>query len=50
MRLAALRHTEIAGELVVLQEAVSSATELVHGRSPSNTFHVKVVGELATEF
>jgi hypothetical protein len=50
MWLAALRHTEMAGELAVLQAVVSSAMELMLGHSPSDTFHVEVVGELATEF
>jgi hypothetical protein len=50
MRLAALRHTEMAGELAVLWAAVSSATESVLGRSPNNTFRLEVVGELAIEF
>jgi hypothetical protein len=50
MRLAALRHTEMAGELAVLWAAVSSATESVLGRSPNNTFRLEVVGELAVEF
>jgi hypothetical protein len=50
MRLAALRHTEMAGELAVLWAAVSSTTESVLGRSPNNTFRLEVVGELAVEF
>jgi hypothetical protein len=50
MRLAALRHTEMAGELAVLWAAVSSATESVLGRSPNNTFRLEVVGELVVEF
>jgi hypothetical protein len=48
--LAALRHTEMVGELVVLRVAVSSAMESVLGCLPSDTFHVVGVGELATEF
>jgi hypothetical protein len=32
----------------VLRVAVSSITELMLERSPSDTFHVEVVGELAT--
>jgi hypothetical protein len=50
MWLAALRHTEMVGELAVLQAVASSAMELMLGHSPSDTFHVEVVGELATEF
>jgi hypothetical protein len=50
MRLVALRHTEMAGELAMLWAVVSPATELVLGCSPSDTFHVEVVGELAVEF
>jgi hypothetical protein len=34
----------------VFQVAVSSAAESVLGRSPSDTAHVEVVGELVTEF
>jgi hypothetical protein len=49
-RLAALHHTEMAEELVVPQVVVSSTVELVLGRSPSDNFHVEVVGELAIEF
>jgi hypothetical protein len=50
MRLAALRHTEMAGELTAFQAVVSSATELVLRRSPDDTSHVEVVGEMATKF
>jgi hypothetical protein len=50
MRLAALHHTDRAGELAAFQAAVSSATELVLGRSPNNTTRAEVVGELATGF
>jgi hypothetical protein len=46
----ALSHTEMAGETVVLQAVVSSATASVLGRSPTDTFHVEVVGELVAEF
>jgi hypothetical protein len=48
--LAALHHTEMAEELVVPQVVVSSTVELVLGHSPSDNFHVEVVGELAIEF
>jgi hypothetical protein len=50
MRLAALRHTEMVEELVVLRAAVSSAAKFVLGRSPSDTFRMEVEGELAAEF
>jgi hypothetical protein len=50
MRLAALRHITMAKELTVLQVVVSTATESVIGRSPSDTFRVEIVREMATEF
>jgi hypothetical protein len=50
MRLAALRHTEMVGVVAVLRAAVSTATELVLGRSPNNTFLMEVVDELPAEF
>jgi hypothetical protein len=50
MQLIALHHTEMARELIALWEAVSSATELVLGHSPSDTFRVGEVGELAAKF
>jgi hypothetical protein len=50
MRLAVLQQTEMDKDLATLQAAMSSATEPVLGRSPSDTFHVEVVGELATKF
>jgi hypothetical protein len=50
LQLAALHHTEMAGELSVLRVAVSSSTESMLGCSPSDTFHVEVVGELAAKF
>jgi hypothetical protein len=50
MRLAALHHTEMAGELAVLWAAVSSAVESVLGRSPNDTFHMEVVGDLVAKF
>jgi hypothetical protein len=50
MQLAALRHTEMAGELAAFRAAVSSVMELVFGHSLSNTAHVVVVGELIAEF
>jgi hypothetical protein len=50
MWLVALDHTKMAGELAVLQAAVSTIVESVLGRSPSDNFHVEVVSELAAEF
>jgi 7-keto-8-aminopelargonate synthetase-like enzyme len=50
MRLAALCHIEMAGEPTALQAVVSTATELVLRCSPTDTFRVEVVSELATEF
>jgi hypothetical protein len=40
----------MARELAVLRAMVSSVAELVLGHSPSDTFHVEVVGELAAKF
>jgi hypothetical protein len=48
--LASLHHTKMAGELAMHRVAVSSSPELVLRHSPSDTFHVGLVGELATEF
>jgi hypothetical protein len=50
MRLAALRNTEMVGELAAFQVTVSSAAKSVLGHSPSNTTHVEVVRELAAKF
>jgi hypothetical protein len=50
MRLAALHHTDMAGELTAFQAMVSSAVESVLGRSPSDTSRAEVVGKMATEF
>jgi hypothetical protein len=50
MRLVALRHTEMVGELAAVRAAVSSTTESVLGHSPNDTFHMEVVGELVAEF
>jgi hypothetical protein len=50
MRLADLHHTEMARELAVLWAVVSSTIESVLGQSPSDTFHMEVVGKLAAEF
>jgi hypothetical protein len=50
MRLAAFRHTEMVGELALLQAAVSSTVESALEHSPNDTFHVEVVGELVVKF
>jgi hypothetical protein len=50
MRVAAFRRTKMAREPDVLQAAVSSAVELVLGRSPDETIQVDVVSELIAEF
>jgi hypothetical protein len=50
MRLAAIRHTEMAGELATFWAAVSFAAELVLGCSPSNTACTGVVVELTAKF
>jgi hypothetical protein len=44
-----LHHNEMVWELVVFLVAVSTATELVLGRSPNNIARVEVVGELVAE-
>jgi hypothetical protein len=50
MRLVALRHTKMPGELAVLWTAVSFIMELTLGRSPDEIFHVEVMGELVAKF
>jgi hypothetical protein len=50
MRIAALYHTVMARELVVLRAAVSSVVELALGCSLDETFRVEVVGELVAKF
>jgi hypothetical protein len=50
MRIAALRHTEMAKQLAVLRSAVSSVVEFMLRRSLNETFHVEVVDELVAEF
>jgi hypothetical protein len=47
MRIAALRHTEIVGELAMLQAAVSSTMEFMLGRSSDEPFRVD---ELVAKF
>jgi hypothetical protein len=50
MRIATLRHTEMAGELAALWAVVTTVVESVLWRSPNDTFRVEVVSEVATEF
>jgi hypothetical protein len=50
MQIAALCHTEMARELIVLWVVASSTVELVLGHSPDETFRLEVVGELVAEF
>jgi hypothetical protein len=50
MGLAALRHNELARELTELLAVVSSITESVLGHSPTDTFRMEVLGELAGKF
>jgi hypothetical protein len=50
MWVAALRHTETAGDLAALQVVVSTVMELALGRSLDKTFQVEVVDELVIEF
>jgi hypothetical protein len=50
MRLVALHHTEMAGELASLLAIVPSVVESVLGCSPTDAFHEEVVGELAEKF
>jgi hypothetical protein len=50
MRAAAIRHIEMAKELATLWVAVTSAMELVLGRSPDVTFWVEIADELVAKF
>jgi hypothetical protein len=50
MRAANLQHTEMIGELIVLEAVVSSTTGLVLGRPPNETSRVKVTNELVVKF
>jgi hypothetical protein len=50
MRAAAIHHIEMAGELAMLRTVVTSAAELVLGRSPNETFRVEIVDELVAQF
>jgi hypothetical protein len=49
MRIGALHHTEMAGELVALWVVVSATVAFVLGHSPNETFWVKVVDELVVK-
>jgi hypothetical protein len=49
-RIAALHHTEKAGELAALRAEMFSTVELVLGRSLDETFQVEIVGKLVAEF
>jgi hypothetical protein len=49
--LAALHHTEMAGELATLRGGGgSSVTESVLGHSPNNTFYMEVVSKQVAKF
>jgi hypothetical protein len=50
MRLAALRHNKMGGELAALRATVSSTVELALGHSPNETICMEVVGELVARF
>jgi hypothetical protein len=50
MRAAAIRHIAMVGELATLQVAVTSAVELVLGRTPNETFRLEIVDELVAQF
>jgi hypothetical protein len=50
MRITALHHTEMVGELAIRRVAMSSAVELVLGCSPDKTFWVEAVGVVGAEF
>jgi hypothetical protein len=50
MRITALHHTKMVGELAMLRAAMSSAVELVLGCSPDKTFWVEAVGVVVAEF
>jgi hypothetical protein len=47
---AALRHTEMDGELTTLRAAVSSVMELVLERPPNETSQMEVTNELVAKF
>jgi hypothetical protein len=50
MRVAAIRHIEMAGELAALQAIVTSVMELVLGLSPDEIFWVEITDKLVSQF
>jgi hypothetical protein len=50
MQIGSLRHAEMIKELLTLQVVISSATEIVLGRLPTEALRVEVVDELVAEF
>jgi hypothetical protein len=50
MRVAAIHHIEMVGELAALQVAMTSIVELVLGCSPDETFRVEIVDEMVAQF
>jgi hypothetical protein len=50
MRIAAIRHTEMVGQLSTLQAVVSSVVRFVLGRLSTEAFWVDVVDEILTDF
>jgi hypothetical protein len=50
MWIAALRHTEISGEIAMLQATVSYVVEFALGHSPDEAFWVEVMDELVVKF
>jgi hypothetical protein len=49
MQATAICHIEMVEELAALQTAVTSATELMLGRSPDENFWVEIVDELIAQ-
>jgi hypothetical protein len=49
MRIAALRHIEMTGELIALRSTVTSVMEFTLGRSHNEIFQVEIVDELVSE-
>jgi hypothetical protein len=50
MQIVTLRYVEMTGEFAMLRATVTTTAESVLEHSPSDTFLVEVVGELATEY
>jgi hypothetical protein len=50
MQIPTLHHTEIAEQLAVLREVVSSTTEFMNRHSPTKVLQVEVVDELVAVF